>query len=722
MPGRLDLLVHISPSRPAIGAGLRAATATVVPLLAGYAFHLPGMDWASLAGFSASLADKGGAYQSRAVAMSSFAIAGAVSVLLAAVAGLHPSAAVPLMFLWAAGGSLAQVYGSTGASVGPSVALVFLASLAAPAQIGPALERAAYFGAGGLWAMLLALVLWPLRPYRPARLAVAGVFRALADYAVDIGREAPEVSRVARRALAGNDHAHIRETIEGARGALVAMRKGRQAESGRGERLLVILEAADLLFPTLVAIDDVLDAAATDASAAASRTAAKRAVSAFVGTARDIALLVETEGRSLIALPIVWGSADVRAALAADPSPTGGAPYAYAAELLARLVEYAGVACDAASSLEDESTPATATRTPSVDSEPAQSWLAPLRENMTFRSAELRHAVRVGLVAGVTVWVTRALALAHGTWVTTTAIVILQPQAGLTLVRGAQRVVGTVVGGVLTAAIGVVVHDPLGILVFAFVLSALCVAVLPLNYTAYSIFLTPAFVLLAEASAGDWHLGWVRIVNTVIGGALAFVGSRLLWPTTERERFPEQLAAALRADGDYLRRALSGGHDDESLGEARRTLGLAAIDAESSFQRLLAEWRGGPSRLEPVMTLLTYTRRLAAAVTALAPPRSPHVAVPRREGLAPLARAAATALDEMADTLTLKRSPTTLADLDTAAAAAAARAPDDSLFRAQLDRVVRHVVILHGAVTRLHFAASNDRRGPGESRRGAARP
>ncbi|GAC1696155.1 MAG: hypothetical protein NVS9B3_14210 [Gemmatimonadaceae bacterium] len=469
----------------------------------------------------------------------------------------------------------------------------------------------------------------------------------------------------------------------------------------------------------LVAIDDVFESAPADSGIAPAHIAAKRAVAAFAGTARDIALLVETEGRSLIALPIVWGPDVLRGKLTGDVQPAAYAQYTYAAELLTRLREYASVASDAASSLEDEQTATPASGTSFLEPAPARRLLVPLRENMTLRSVELRHAVRVGLVAGATVWVTRSLGLGHGTWVTTTAIVILQPQAGLTLVKGAQRVVGTVVGGILTALLGAGVHDPFGILVLAFVLSALCVAVLPLNYTAYSIFLTPAFVLLAEASAGDWHLGWVRIVNTLIGGALAFAGSRLLWPTREQERFPEQLAAALRTDSDYIRRALTGREEGArgTLAEARRALGLAAIAAESSFQRLLAEWRGGASRLEPVMTLLTYTRRLAAAVTALAPAPSAAATAPRRQDLAPLAAAAAAALDDMADSLALKRAPAMLTDLDAVAKDIAAQAPDDPLFRAQIERVVRHVVVLHGAVTRMHFAESNDRRSLGESRR-----
>jgi len=36
-----------------------------------------------------------------------------------------------------------------------------------------------FIAAGGLWAMAIALILWPIRPYRPVRLRVAECYRAI---------------------------------------------------------------------------------------------------------------------------------------------------------------------------------------------------------------------------------------------------------------------------------------------------------------------------------------------------------------------------------------------------------------------------------------------------------------------------------------------------------------------------------------------------------------
>ena len=157
---------------------------------------------------------------------------------------------------------------------------------------------------------------------------------------------------------------------------------------------------------------------------------------------------------------------------------------------------------------------------------------------------------------------------------------------------------GTVVGGALTALLAALFHDPLAIFALAFVFSGVSVALLPLNYAAFSVFLTPTFVLLAEASAGDWHLAGLRIVNTVLGGVLALAGSRLLWPSPEAERLPSYLADVMRAIGALLRRGGRPVRRPRRGGRAARSVrpgagaGLAILNADESFQRLLGEHRG----------------------------------------------------------------------------------------------------------------------------------
>jgi uncharacterized membrane protein YccC len=310
----------------------------------------------------------------------------------------------------------------------------------------------------------------------------------------------------------------------------------------------------------------------------------------------------------------------------------------------------------------------------------------------------LRYALRVGLATTAAVALASALGLRRDYWVTITVVIILQPYTGATSPKALQRVLGTVVGGMLTALLGSVFHQPAAILALGFVFVAGCVALLPVNYAVFSVFVTPAFVLLAEASAGDWHLAGVRIVNTAIGGTIALLAARLLWPLPEASRLPAYMAEALVANRDYLRVAAAIPEGARSvnparLREARRAIGLAAVNAEESFQRLLGEHRGPAEDLEPLMTFLTFTRRFAASVAALAlagaPPDDRAT-----QALRSFSDAAAAAFDDLGAALRDGRAPAALP----AGATPPARSDLPPLLRARVERLARQLKSLHDAV------------------------
>jgi uncharacterized membrane protein YccC len=313
----------------------------------------------------------------------------------------------------------------------------------------------------------------------------------------------------------------------------------------------------------------------------------------------------------------------------------------------------------------------------------------------------LRFALRVAVVTTIAVALTDLYELKRGYWVTITVIVILQPYTGVTFTRAVQRVIGTVLGALLAAGLGAWFHDPRAVLVIVTIFVACCVALMPLNYAAFSVFLTPTFVLLAEASAGEWNLAGTRVMNTLLGGALALVGSRLLWPSPERDRFPAYAATALRANLEYVRVVLER-YDDRSheasqaMRDGRRAVGLATINAEESLQRALSEVHGRESALAPALTLLAYIRRFTATVAALALTRHVRDGTTRKD-LEPFCRAVIAALEDLAESLEAGRTPLPLPEK----VAEFSPSGFTPLVRARLERLARQTGTLHDAVVRL---------------------
>jgi uncharacterized membrane protein YccC len=696
-------------TRPAYAAGVRAAVATVVPLAVAQMLGPAGATWMSLGGFNGALADRGGPYRTRALTMGAVTLCCASALVIGTLASGHTGVAIALTFAVAFATSLGRAWGTAGVSVGGATLTAFVIALAVPPTAGDgAIARAAYDVAGGLWAMAIALVLWPLQPYRPARLAIAQSYRALAAYAADVALHLRATLATDTSELPAGSAA-VRGALEDARLTLTQSRRGRPGTSGREERLVVLGEIVDQLFGHVVAIAETIDSIHAVARVPPADTAVEAALDDITRTAHAIAAAVEAE-RDPEPAVVGWNGDVMRGAIAAAPSGDGAAVvhYQQAAAMLDRAAQYAGVAAVTVAALNEGHTgaPAPSAAPAVVLAEPDEDHtpFTTLRAVLSWDALIFRYALRVAVVTSVAVALGELLDLKRGYWMTITAIVILQPYTGVTAQRAVQRVVGTVVGGLLTAALGALFHDPRAILVLTFVFAAACVALLPVNYAAFSIFLTPTFVLLAEASVGDWHLASTRVVNTLLGGALALAGSRLLWPSPEKTRLPGFMAAALRANRDYLDRVVAL-FDDRSemagrtLREARRRIGLATVNAEESFQRLLGESTGSGGRLSSAMTFLTYTRRLTASIAALALAR--HMA-PGASGdaLRAFTETATGVLADLAESVETDREP---AALPTAMASEAARVREAELpplLRARLDRLARQIRLLHDAIAR----------------------
>src|SRR5690606_28554696 len=164
--------------------------------------------------------------------------------------------------------------------------------------------------------------------------------------------------------------------------------------------------------------------------------------------------------------------------------------------------------------------------------------------------------------------------------------------------------------------------------------AGLSASVLQLNYALYSMLVTPTFVLLLELHHAEPSLYGDRMINTALGGAMALLAGFLLWPGREQERFGDALAKALERVERYVGEIADAIRRQEQppveqVLNARRELELALSNVDQALQRVFAE--GLPKALvEPRMTLVAFTRRLASAInvfgsTRLVVPYTPHL-------------------------------------------------------------------------------------------------
>ena len=601
-------------ARPQWGAGLRTATALAVPLLAGWLARRPELIWSGFGGWLAMLADPGGPYRARALAMATFAAAGATTCFAGGLIGQSPWIALPALFVCALLCSLARVRGDTASVIGVLSLILFCITQGSPAGVRESVLRAEMLVAGALFAILLSVAVWPFRPYHPVRQAVASAWTVISE----LGSRMALLLRAPGESEAWETLVPIRrrarEALEGARHALGVARAGHQGETGRGLQLLVLYEIAELALGDLAALLEALRARAERGEELPREIA--DAVHQLSAAHDAIARAVLERGPT--------PPPPVSAKLEADPD---------LAALFSRVEADTRYAAESAQAL-----------TQGGKGPPPPGALAPpdapasLGDAFAPGSIELRHALRVAIVATAGQLLATALRLERSYWVTVTVVIVLQPHAIATVRRGLQRVAGTVIGGIVAALIVRWVRQPLVLGGLLFALAWAGVAVRRINYAAFATLITPVFVLLAEANARGGHLTRARIFDTLLGGALALAGAVLLWPARDLERMPALIAAVLRANQRYLQSVLRG--EGPGAAVARRGVGLATANAEAALQRLIGESRPA-DRVEPLMALVAYARRLSASITALGSTPAPPANAERLESaLAALADAA----------------------------------------------------------------------------------
>jgi uncharacterized membrane protein YccC len=596
-----------APRRLSVSEGLRAAFSCAAVVGLAEWLHEPTLVWAAIGALWVSLADSGGHPLDRLRTLGLFTVLSTIAAVLTTGAALIGSDwAVLAVLLVTFSGSLVRCCGAVPEQIGRLIVIASVVAVDRPAH-GRAdlLNFALIYFSGCLWAMLLSFSIWRIQRLRPAYAALALVYTQLGRLSAELAGSAGVPLATANAHAPTRRHA-VREAIEQARALLIQLGR-RRGLGAAGERLLLALELAENIFSQLIGLSErfIVEPPADDRGHWLRRQAFRR-----------LALLLFHDARSFAAgaaRPASWPDQLQRLKTAA--AALEGTAAAAMSSIIAQL--------ETLSSRPGERGEAAPSR-----SERPAAWLALLRANLDWHSLIFRHALRCAVCAAGAIWISHRLGLPYAYWMAVTVVIVQQPYIATTWQRALERVGGSLLGGALAAALGLLLHTQFALTAAVFPLAALTMAFRPVSYTLFVTFLTPLVVLIVGVThpgSSELTLASVRALNTLLGGAIAFGGSLLLWPTWEPDRMRRLMAGALRACGNFCSLALSGALPREELQQARRTAGLAISNAEASRERQSMEaWlRRGP--IEAALSVMVLIRGLLGiAVAAWLHPRTPR--------------------------------------------------------------------------------------------------
>jgi uncharacterized membrane protein YccC len=176
-----------------------------------------------------------------------------------------------------------------------------------------------------------------------------------------------------------------------------------------------------------------------------------------------------------------------------------------------------------------------------------------LLSNLRWSSPVFRFALRVAMAISVGLLSARWLPyVSHGYWTALTIAVILKPSFSLTKQRRADRLVGTLIGCMITAVILHFVHTPAILIGFLFVATAAAPAFLSIKYryTAIAVSVQALLLIGLTVPVGPSAIS-ERLLDTLLGTLIATVFSRVL-PNWEYQNLPRLVDAVLDANRKYI--------------------------------------------------------------------------------------------------------------------------------------------------------------------------
>jgi uncharacterized membrane protein YccC len=604
--GLWRIVTHVDRSKFNPWQALRNTVGVVAPLIVGYAMEMPrgGLAMASGA-LNVSYSDGSDPYASRAKRMVASTMWCSIAVLIGGLTAHNNTIAVIAATLWAFAAGMLVSLGSTAADVGVISTVVLVVYSAQPLTPWQALQAAGLALCGGLLQIALSVALWPVRRYEPERRSLAALYFELARIATR-----PSEATVAppgSREIAQAHDALSNLTTDMSLTALRYRSLLSQAERIRLSlttlaRLRFRLTRENALHPAIMTLDQYRANAAV----------LLRAIADSLLRRKEIQLETDRLVRG-VDLAEQLGMTSFASAVLRDVK--------FQADAL-------GGQLRAAIDLARNTTPAGAAEFEKREAQQAL-WLrftnrvGTLRANLSLNSVAYRHAIRLTLCVALGDSLGRVIHPYRAYWIPMTVVLVLKPEFTVTFSRGVLRIVGTLAGLLLATALFhfLPIHTGTEIVLigaFTFVMRWAG----PANYGIFGVAISALVVLLISITGlAPKEVIAARGVNTIVGGAFALV-AYAIWPSWERNRLPDLIAALLNAYRNSFRaiREKIIEPSPASSGERERTRQAARIarsNLETSIERLVAEPGVSAAQLARVNAILAASHRFAHAMIAL---------------------------------------------------------------------------------------------------------
>nr|WP_315198763.1 FUSC family membrane protein [uncultured Flavobacterium sp.] len=259
-------------------------------------------------------------------------------------------------------------------------------------------------------------------------------------------------------------------------------------------------------------------------------------------------------------------------------------------------------------------------------------------ENISFSSTIFRHSLRLTVAIILGGLAGKFLPFQNVYWILMTIIIIMRPGYGLTKQRTIQRVIGTIIGGIIAFSILALAPNYLILSILGIICMLLGFAFAPINYTVSATFVTMYIVFIYGILTTDYlDVIQFRIIDTATGALLAYFANHFLWPSWEYIKAPEYLEKSIIANRDYLKEIFiyytQKGEVPTSYRLARKNAFIEIGNLMASFQRMSQEPKSKQKNMLLLYKLTGLNHSLLSSTASLGTYTQSHKTTPSSRAL-----------------------------------------------------------------------------------------
>ncbi|ENX39461.1 YccS family putative transporter [Acinetobacter sp. NIPH 2100] len=214
--------------------------------------------------------------------------------------------------------------------------------------------------------------------------------------------------------------------------------------------------------------------------------------------------------------------------------------------------------------------------------------LVRVKQHLTPESVLFRHAIRLSIVLFIGYLFIQLTNIAYGYWILLTALFVCQPNFNATKRRLYLRIVGTLVGIIVGLAIIYFIPSIEGQLVMLVLSGVLFLELRSKQYAQATAFITILALINFNLDGSAFAAGLPRLIDTVIGCALAWFGVSFIWPDWKFRRLPRSIQRSLQAQCKYLAEVVAQYHQGRNNALNYRVVRRAAHNTDAEVASLIS--------------------------------------------------------------------------------------------------------------------------------------